>query len=48
MREVLFRETVLNFLGVKDGEKEKDAEKRRYCLACKKSKRDDCEKCEFK
>lgn len=48
MREVLFRDAVLNFLGVTDKGKEDQAKKRRYCLACRKMKKDDCDKCEFK
>ncbi len=44
MREVLFREAVLSFLGVKDKKKISS----QYCMACRQAKKDHCETCSKK
>lgn len=41
MRDVVFREAVLGFLGVKTQEDVKDA----YCEACIQAGKDDCANC---
>jgi hypothetical protein len=48
VRDVLFREVVLNFFGVKDNQSEAREKNLKYCLACKKAKKDNCGNCKIK